>query len=681
MAIRSGILYDNCPNTTNQDQLDSNGDGVGDACTVIPDNIYYVNPTASSTPRDGTSWAKGFATIQEGIDAADLHNISGWTGNPSVWVKAGTYLENIVIWHGVRVYGGFAGTESATTPLTNRDLVTNQTIIDGQGLAPTVTIAHLPQDRYFPRQTPPALTATEQQLQSAYDSQIDILDGFTVRNGAGELGGGVSVYKEFADIDTDRLENNTAALGGGVYFYKSFGTVGDDIGPFPGNYLAGSTTISFDTANGVPVIEGFGGAVYTEGGAPTIFANIIQGNKAYYGAGIAARASAPLINFNLIGCCVTADRNVADINGTGGFGGAIYEDSGSDIAIDRDTIVRNVATGQGGGIVAGNAGFTMDNTIVAFNTSPNGGAIWAASAAPIPQVITYPLCYITYSDFYQNAAPQFVGIADPSAPIALSPCALTNLALNPQFVHETTCNYHLFHGPAPPPISPLIGAGDPADANLINGTIPNIGAFQDVDPPVTIQGAQNLVDGTTVEISNVVVTAVFPDAFYIQNPDRTAGIKVLMSNAPVSEGEWVSITGVISTSNGERQIVQPSVTISFTVASIAAGPLGVSNRQLGGSPIGGPSNGVNEGVGLNNVGLLVRTWGNVTNVVAGTDPRIIIDDGSRVGVTILVPTGTSLPTVGSTVTVTGVSTIDLDVNGNRNRAIRMRRSSDLGYPR
>ena len=514
---------------------------------------------------------------------------------------------------------------------------------------------------------------------SAYDSQIDILDGFTIRDGAGELGGGVSVYKEYADIGLSRIENNTAALGGGVYFYRSFGIVGDDIGPFPGGYLTGTTTISFDMAKGVPVIEGFGGAVYTEGGSPMIFANIIEGNKAFYGAGIAARFSAPLINFNLIGCSVTADRNLANITGSDGLGGAIYEDNASDIAIDRDTIVRNGATGQGGGIWTSNSNFTMDNTIEAFNLSPSGGAIWATSAAPIPQVITFPLCYITYSDFYQNMAPAFVGIADPSAAIPLSPCALTNLAVNPLFVNEAACNYHLYHGP-PPPASPLIAAGDPADANLINGIHPNIGAFQDVDPPVSIEGAQKLVDGITVEISDVVVTAVFPEAFYIQNTDRTAGIKVLMSNAPVSEGELISISGVISTSNGERQIVQPNITISFDVASIAMGALGMSNRHLGGGPIGDLANGVDKGVGLNNIGLLVRTWGNVTSVVAGTDPRIIIDDGSGVGVTVLVGSGTSLPAVGSTVTVTGISTIDQDASGNRNRAIRIRRSSDLDYP-
>ena len=153
-----------------------------------------------------------------------------------------------------------------------------------------------------------------------------------------------------------------------------------------------------------------------------------------------------------------------------------------------------------------------------------------------------------------------------------------------------------------------------------------------------------------------------------------------MSNAPVSEGELISISGVISTSNGERQIVQPNITISFDVASIPMGALGMSNRHLGGSPIGDLANGVDKGVGLNNIGLLVRTWGNVTSVVAGTDPRIIIDDGSGVGVTVLVGSGTSLPAVGSTVTVTGVSTIDQDASGNRNRAIRIRRSSDLDYP-
>jgi len=57
-------------------------------------------------------------------------------------------------------------------------------------------------------------------------------------------------------------------------------------------------------------------------------------------------------------------------------------------------------------------------------------------------------------------------------------------------------------------------------------------------------------------------------------------------------------------------------------------PLGLNNRALGGSELNSYTPGVTGGVGLNNIGLLVRTWGAVTYIDTG-QRFFYIDDGSH----------------------------------------------------
>ena len=60
-------------------------------------------------------------------------------------------------------------------------------------------------------------------------------------------------------------------------------------------------------------------------------------------------------------------------------------------------------------------------------------------------------------------------------------------------------------------------------------------------------------DGAAVTLTGRIVTAVFADGFYIQEPARASGIKVI-SATPVQEGSAVSVTGILQTSGGERSI-------------------------------------------------------------------------------------------------------------------------------
>jgi hypothetical protein len=296
-------------------------------------------------------------------------------------------------------------------------------------------------------------------------------------------------------------------------------------------------------------------------------------------------------------------------------------------------------------------------------------------------VITDPWCWITYSDFWSNTVTQFVGIADPTSPPVGSACALTNYAVDPLFVNRAGCVYSLSAG------SPLRGAGDPADGS------PNIGAFQDEDPPVGIDEAKKLPNGAIVEISNVIVTAVFVDGFYIEEFDRSAGIKVRMYRSPVSVGNIVNITGVMTSDGIERQVMNPQITINFAVAGPQIEPLGMTNAQLGGGSNGlqpavsdwvtvaGPGGKLTctmgEAKGVNNIGLFVKTWGAVKSVSSSS---FTISDGAKMPVTVLVPSGVGLPPVGQTVIVKGISTVVQNEDGTRGRAVRVRSASDITTP-
>lgn len=186
-----------------------------------------------------------------------------------------------------------------------------------------------------------------------------------------------------------------------------------------------------------------------------------------------------------------------------------------------------------------------------------------------------------------------------------------------------------------------------------------------VGPSPTMSTLKESLDNTPVYLTGKTVTAgndVLSSTFYVEDEDRSSGIKVYGSPITMTAGDGVDVFGTISSQFTERTIINPSVyprTALYTVD-----PLGVITRSLGGSSLNGNTPGVTGGIGAHNTGLLVSIWGRVT-FVNDLSGYFYVDDGygrldgsGYTGVRVdcaLRPSGLALPGQDSHVVVTGIS--------------------------
>ncbi len=171
-------------------------------------------------------------------------------------------------------------------------------------------------------------------------------------------------------------------------------------------------------------------------------------------------------------------------------------------------------------------------------------------------------------------------------------------------------------------------------------------------------------DGTSVEVGGA-VTAAFSGFFYVENQDRSSGIRVVASEV-VFGPAIVDVMGTLATNAAGERYIQASSVTSDGSGSVT--PLGLPNAALGGgdwlfnSATGAGQRGVSGAKGLNNIGLLVTIWGKVTATGRGW---FYVDDGSGVSdgsgsVGVYVDDeGQTVPGAGDYVCVTGISSCDL----------------------
>ena len=119
-----------------------------------------------------------------------------------------------------------------------------------------------------------------------------------------------------------------------------------------------------------------------------------------------------------------------------------------------------------------------------------------------------------------------------------------------------------------------------------------------------------LDEGIEVAMADKVVTAVFGDCIFVEEPGRFAGVRCVMAGSQLKAGDRVSMTGRVTALNGER-VLDPASCTDFTGGDPPA-PVGVRGSIL-------------RPTRPNPLGLYVAFCGKVTAI--GAD-YFVLDDGS-----------------------------------------------------
>ncbi len=186
----------------------------------------------------------------------------------------------------------------------------------------------------------------------------------------------------------------------------------------------------------------------------------------------------------------------------------------------------------------------------------------------------------------------------------------------------------------------------------------------------SVAAARLRTNSDSVTCLGGIITAVLTDGFYVESADRSAGLKVLASGFTAARKTCVNLTGTMRTDlNGERYV---EATWVEPIGYGSVKPLGINLLSLGGgdwhclASSGAGQCGVTGGRGLNNIGLLVTTWGRVQTYGAGF---FVISDGSPEPVTVLTRNTVLSPVVGDYLEATGVSSC-MSIGGNTLRLVR-----------
>ena len=685
--------------------------------TTLLDSLLVIGPayvdTEGSNNNNGTFWALAKQTIQAAIDDS--------ASGVEIWVKAGTYRENIKVKGGVELYGGFSGNENSRDL---RNWVSNETIINAD-LNGNETIEE-----------------TEKQSVATFHVGAPSntrIDGFTLCNGSGTprvysishafdgcgiyCAGGSPVIANNKIIDNlNRYSgvNKDKGNGGGIFCIDSQAIIA-------GNTISGNAVYGSISAFSPGHLLGYGSGIYVACGSPAISGNVISDNVSdtySSGGGIHAYLTSALITDN----CVT--DNTAVIVG------------GIECLYDSSIIANNYISSNSGALASGicsensqsmiinnrisansNAGLllkrssdeqTDSNNLAAGNTifaNATGIRIEDEYSRVLNNSVVYNIGNGIHIDrsgnrYIHNNISSFNGnvgiysIGNYSSQLRNN-CVYGNstnysgidpgqgdISSNPLFVNSSQNDYHLTGG------SSCMNAGWDGDSDLAQLTedfdgedrqnnMIDIGA--DELWGISTAQTKERADGSYAYCSSSVVTRTWPDYFYIEADNRTSAIRVELTSHGFCEDDRVDVAGTLATtSDGERYITASGV-IETGSGSIA--PLAMNSRVLGGGDYcydalsGAGQNGVFGGYGWNNIGLLTRIAGNVTQ---SGQQSFYLDDGgnltdasANLGVQVILPDNTTAPTVGSKVIVTGISSCLLDGSDNCQPVIRVGNASEI----
>ena len=372
---------------------------------------------AQSGPQATTRYVApgGSGTACTPLNPCALQTAANQSANgDTIKVRGGTYASagitpTLTIATSVAIYGGYNANYDEPP-----DPQLNETILDGQNTGRVVVIQ---------------------------GSISPILDGFTIRSGLADLGGGIYNPSGSPAIRHNHIYDNQASSGnqrgGGIYDGGSatieYNTLHNNTAQRGGAIFVenpgGSSSIRFNeiyanTANGT---SPSGGGIHVgQNGQAFIEGNSLHNNTSSgSGGGLST----------LFGSSITAQSNLIYDNSATGSGGGLYILNSA--TLWNNTLVGNSAGGSGGGINIEQGTTTLRNNIVAFNTAPTNDGIHNAAGS--------------VSGGYNN-------LHDDLTNVTLS----NPISGDPTFVNLGSRNLHLASG------SPNINSGDPATPGSIN---------------------------------------------------------------------------------------------------------------------------------------------------------------------------------------------------------------------
>ena len=302
--------------------------------TTMPKNLSRLYVTTTGTG-DGGSWNEAASDLVWTLNTAARISEEFGTA-PEVWVAKGTYYGDSIspsaftMVEGVNVYGGFVGNEPDDYDLSQRDLVNNVTILDGQESQRVL-------------------------YQNEGFSAPTTWDGFTIQHGSVNANhpdpyGGGAYLRANSTLRNCRIINNYAYYdGGGVYTTSN---------SWINNIFIEHCTISHNTA------RTSGGGVYANY-VSIRYCDISYNTAGSYG-GAVYYSNANSGN----GVCLIANTLIA--NNSTYYNGAVYA-SQYNLRMDNLTIVNNTSTYSSGGC----AGLYGNNTYlynsIVWGNKTNGG--------------------------------------------------------------------------------------------------------------------------------------------------------------------------------------------------------------------------------------------------------------------------------------------------------------------
>jgi predicted outer membrane repeat protein len=330
--------------------------------------------------RTGTDWA----------NANDLAPaLTSTLPGDQLWVARGIYTPtagadrtaSFTLANGVRIYGGFAGTETA---LSQRDWKANITVLSGEIGAPG---------------------SSDNSLHVVMAVSVDdtaVLDGFTISGGQADVeydcltacGGGLYSDRSRARLDHLLFRDNTASQGGGgMYNQDSSPNMTDVVfvqnrAEFSGGGMYNQRshpTIVNATFSSNTVVLNNGGAVSNESSNPVLINVVISDNTSRAGGGMANSNSTPLMTN------VVLARNRA-ISG-GGISNMFESNAVLSNVLFLDNIAYTSTLALGGGIGGGmdNSSSSPSLSEVTFqgNTATTGGGLYSSSGSPRLTKVTF----------------------------------------------------------------------------------------------------------------------------------------------------------------------------------------------------------------------------------------------------------------------------------------------------